>query len=55
MNTLTKFTSREMLDSKLAQTVADLLSNAIEKMGKASIAVSGGSTPKGFFFNIIKK
>jgi 6-phosphogluconolactonase len=49
MNTLTKFTSREMLDSKLAQTVADLLSNAIEKMGKASIAVSGGSTPKGFF------
>jgi 6-phosphogluconolactonase len=55
MNKLTKFISREALDSKLAESVADILSKAIEEKGKASIAVSGGSTPKGFFYNIIKK
>ncbi len=49
MNILTNFTSREALDRELAQTVGKLLSNAIETNGKASIAVSGGSTPKGFF------
>ena len=49
MNKLIKFISREALDSKLAETVADILSKAIEEKGKASIAVSGGSTPKGFF------
>jgi 6-phosphogluconolactonase len=49
MNILSKFSSRELLDSKLAQSVTDILSKAITDNGKASLAVSGGSTPKGFF------
>jgi 6-phosphogluconolactonase len=53
MNTLSKFSSRELLDIKLAQSVTDILSKAITENGKASLAVSGGSTPKGFC-NIIK-
>lgn len=44
-----EFASREALDSALAARVAKLLSQAITLRGAASIAVSGGSTPKGFF------
>jgi len=43
------FKSREELDTQLANNVADILSKAITTRGKASLAVSGGSTPKGFF------
>jgi 6-phosphogluconolactonase len=43
------FDDREVLASSLAEAVSDTLSVAIEKNGKASIAVSGGSTPKMFF------
>jgi len=49
MHKLIEFPTRNNLDIELATTVSDLLAEAIKKTGKASIAVSGGSTPKGFF------
>jgi len=49
MNELTQFSTRNDLDSALATSVSQLLNDAIKHKGKASIAVSGGSTPKGFF------
>ncbi len=49
MHELTEFTARNELDNELAKTVSDILAKAIKDTGKASIAVSGGSTPKDFF------
>jgi 6-phosphogluconolactonase len=49
MYQLTEFSAREILDHALATKVSNILANAIKSTGKASIAVSGGSTPKGFF------
>jgi 6-phosphogluconolactonase len=49
MHTINQFISREALDSKLSDEVAAILAEAVRIKGKASIAVSGGSTPKGFF------
>ena len=49
MYQLNEFDSRTDLDQRLAAEVAELLSKAIVEKGRASIAVSGGSTPKGFF------
>lgn len=49
MHQLIKFSSRNELDNSLANAVSQLLSDAIKHRGKASMAVSGGSTPKGFF------
>jgi len=49
MQNLTKFMTRNELDNALAHSVSQLLQDAIKLRGKASIAVSGGSTPKGFF------
>ena len=49
MFTLKNFTSRAVLDQQFAHQVAQLLIQAIAEKGQASIAVSGGSTPKGFF------
>ena len=46
---MNEFKHREALDNALADDVAALLSKAINEKGKASLAVSGGSTPKGFF------
>jgi 6-phosphogluconolactonase len=46
---LNDYASRELLDSALAEKVSNILKEAIAHKGKASIAVSGGSTPKGFF------
>ncbi|MDN3651532.1 6-phosphogluconolactonase [Thalassotalea ponticola] len=43
------FPSRQALDAAFAKQVASQLTSAIEKRGKATIAFSGGSTPKGFF------
>jgi 6-phosphogluconolactonase len=43
------FENREQLDLALADKVSEILQQAISLKGKASIAVSGGSTPKGFF------
>jgi 6-phosphogluconolactonase len=49
MHQLTEFDSRENLDSEFAKSITSILTNAIKLNGKASIAVSGGSTPKGLF------
>jgi 6-phosphogluconolactonase len=43
------FDTREQLDISLADKVSEILQQAILRNGKASIAVSGGSTPNGFF------
>lgn len=55
MNKLLSFNSTEQLDAALANKVAELLKQAVNKKGKASIALSGGSTPKGFFKALSKK
>lgn len=49
MYTLNNFNSKVELDEALANSVSQILQQAIAIKGKASIAVSGGSTPKGFF------
>ncbi|PCH96141.1 MAG: 6-phosphogluconolactonase [Gammaproteobacteria bacterium] len=46
---LNDFKTRTQLDAALAENVSQILQSAIAARGKASIAVSGGSTPKGFF------
>lgn len=43
------FDTREQLDNALADKVSEILQQAILLNGKASVAVSGGSTPNGFF------
>lgn len=43
------FNSRAGLDQAFAEQVAGQLQTLVETNGKASIAFSGGSTPKGFF------
>jgi 6-phosphogluconolactonase len=43
------FTARDELAQSLARDVADELMRAIEAKGKATLAVSGGTTPKLFF------
>lgn len=55
MYQINEFEQRELLDVALADKVAAILTAAIESKGKASIAVSGGSTPKGFFQALSKK
>jgi len=55
MHIINDFTSRAALDSALAGNVASILEKAISENGKASIAVSGGSTPKGFFSALSNK
>jgi len=49
MQNLNDFNTRKELDAALATKVASELKKAIAEKGKASMAVSGGSTPKGFF------
>ena len=49
MQKLITYNNRELLDQKFAAKVAKQLRQAIETNGRASIAFSGGSTPKGFF------
>lgn len=49
MYQLNEFNSRDALDVALADKIAQQLENAVKQKGKASIAVSGGSTPKGLF------
>ena len=49
MYQLNEFDSKATLDAALAEKVATTLKEAISVKGKASLAVSGGSTPKGFF------
>ncbi|WOJ94549.1 6-phosphogluconolactonase [Congregibacter variabilis] len=44
-----EFESRSVLDEMMAEAVTAVLQQAIATRGKASLVVSGGSTPKGFF------
>lgn len=44
-----EFSSRDALDRQLAEDVAVRLSHAISARGAATLVVSGGSTPRGFF------
>lgn len=44
-----EFDDRLTLDLQLAEHVADKLRQAIGERGEATLVVSGGSTPKGFF------
>lgn len=55
MHQLNDFDSRSALDVELAEKVATLLQKAVDTKGRASIAVSGGSTPKGFFTALSQK
>jgi len=55
MYQINEFEQRQLLDEALADKVATLLTAALESKGKASIAVSGGSTPIGFFQALSKK
>ncbi|WP_245479471.1 6-phosphogluconolactonase [Hansschlegelia zhihuaiae] len=51
---LRTFPDREALASALAEEVAEALRNAIGDGGEATLAVSGGSTPKLFFHALSK-
>jgi len=55
MYQINEFKQRELLDEALADNVAAILTAAVKAKGRASIAVSGGSTPKGFFHALSKK
>jgi len=55
MYQINEFSERSALDEQLAEQVAQLLEQAIARKGQASIAVSGGSTPKGFFKALSQK
>ena len=55
MIAINEFSSKSELDNIFAEQVAQLLTSAIAKKGHASIAVSGGSTPKGFFAALSQK
>ena len=48
MNTLI-FDNRGQLDAALALRIAERLREDLQAHGRASLAVSGGSTPKGLF------
>ncbi|MEM9760521.1 MAG: 6-phosphogluconolactonase [Pseudomonadota bacterium] len=51
---LLEFPDRGALDDALAAAVADQLAAGIEARGRASLAVSGGSTPKGVFARLAR-
>jgi 6-phosphogluconolactonase len=55
MIAINEFSSKTELDNSFAEQVAQLLTAAINKKGRASIAVSGGSTPKDFFITLSQK
>ena len=55
MHHINNFVTRTQLDQALADKVSQLLQAAIAVKGKASLAVSGGSTPKGFFTLLANK
>ena len=46
---LLEFENTSALDAELVSKVVDLLTMAIDQHGYASLVVSGGRTPKGFF------
>lgn len=55
MYKINEFEQSQLLDEALADTIAKILESAVKLKGKASIAVSGGSTPKGFFNALSQK
>lgn len=55
MYQINEFDERSSLDGALADKVSSILSDAVALKGSASIAVSGGSTPKGFFKALSQK
>lgn len=55
MHKINEFEQRQLLDEALADNIANILVNAVKLKGRASIAVSGGSTPKGFFKALSQK
>lgn len=44
-----EFETRSALDQRMADDVTAVLQQAMESRGRASLVLSGGSTPKGFF------
>jgi 6-phosphogluconolactonase len=50
-----EFDDRQTLDEALADRVEGQLADAILKRGRATLVVSGGSTPKGFFRALAKR
>lgn len=50
-----EFQRRTVLDSALAEKVAEILSTGVEERGRAVLVVSGGSTPLQFFRLLSKK
>jgi 6-phosphogluconolactonase len=49
---LKQFENTSALDMSLSAEVSERLKNAIEKQGKASLILSGGRTPMGFFHQL---
>jgi 6-phosphogluconolactonase len=50
-----KFENTSVLDNSLSTEVSQRLMNAIEKHGKASLVLSGGRTPMGFFHHLSRQ
>ncbi len=48
-NILKEFTDRQSLVNELADEIASMLAKGVEEKGRASLAVSGGSTPVDLF------
>ncbi|NBR14071.1 MAG: 6-phosphogluconolactonase, partial [Crocinitomicaceae bacterium] len=46
------FETKEALENSLCQQIKSDLENAISTNGKASLLVSGGTTPKGLFLKL---
>ena len=57
MNNITRheFLDSDVLAKSLAHWVGDILRHAVEDKGSATLAVSGGSTPKQFFKQLSKQ
>lgn len=52
---LIQFENTSALDMSLSSEVSERLNNAIQKQGKASLILSGGRTPLGFFHQLSKQ
>ncbi len=49
-----EFADRDTLDASLAESIAARLAAGVEARGRASLAVSGGSTPRGVFAQLAR-
>jgi 6-phosphogluconolactonase len=50
-----RFETKELLEDSLATDLLNVLKEAIDKFGTATLFVSGGSTPKGLFHKLSEK